>query len=73
MIYGADGIKIAPCRLRNISVTGALLELAGETELPTSFLLSLSKNGEVVRRCNVVWRLSTAVGVRFEDGVFELR
>jgi hypothetical protein len=68
MIYDTDGKWVAPCRLRNISVSGAQLELKRETELPRTFLLSLSKNGEVVRRCVIVWELSTVVGVRFEDG-----
>jgi hypothetical protein len=73
MLYKTDGQWIAPCRVRNISVTGAQIELRRETDLPPTFLLSLSKNGEVIRRCNIVWQLSTVVGVRFEDGVYESR
>jgi PilZ domain len=73
MAYNTGGKQIAPCRVRNISVSGAQLEFSREPELPKTFLLSLSPNGEVVRRCNIVWQYSTVVGVRFEDGVFELR
>jgi hypothetical protein len=73
MLYTIDGQLIAPCRVRNISVSGAQIELRREAELPKTFLLSLSKNGEVVRRCITVWQLATVVGVRFEDGIYELR
>jgi PilZ domain len=65
MIYASDGARIAPCRLRNISATGAQIELARETVLPKTFLLSLSESGTVLRRCAIVWQFSTVVGVKF--------
>jgi hypothetical protein len=49
------------------------IEPRREADLPKTFLLSLSKNGEVVRRCNIVWQRSTVVGVKFDGGVYELR
>jgi hypothetical protein len=64
MIYGADGARIGPCRLRNISNTGAQLELRRETVLPKTFLLALSEDGRVRRRCTIVWQFSTVVGVK---------
>lgn len=60
MIYGADGNMITPCRLRNVSSSGAQLELARDLELPRTFLLSLSKKGEVIRRCTNIRRLSAS-------------
>jgi hypothetical protein len=69
MIYAVNGARIAPCRLRNISVTGAQIELQREIELPKTFLLSLSENGVVRRRCIIAWQFSTVVGVKFDlDG-----
>lgn len=69
MIYAINGAQIAPCRLRDISVTGAQIELLREIELPKTFLLSLSENGSVRRRCIIAWQFSTVVGVRFDvDG-----
>jgi hypothetical protein len=65
MIYGSDGHRIAPCRLRNVSETGAQIELERETVLPKTFLLSLSTTGGVQRRCTIAWQFSTVVGVRF--------
>jgi hypothetical protein len=67
MIYGDDGARIAPCRLRNISTTGAQIELHREADLPKTFRLALSENGRVQRRCTIVWQFSTVVGVKFAD------
>jgi PilZ domain len=65
MIYGTDGARIAPCVVRNVSVGGAQIELQREVSLPKTFLLSLSENGHVRRRCKIVWQFATAVGVSF--------
>ena len=65
MIYGTDGARISPCRLRNISTTGAQIELRRETTLPKVFLLALSEDGRVRRRCTIVWQFSTVIGVKF--------
>jgi hypothetical protein len=67
MIYAANGTRIAPCRLRNVSATGAQIELHREIELPRKFLLSLSENGVVRRQCVIAWQFSTVVGVKFDS------
>jgi hypothetical protein len=67
MVYAISGVRIAPCRLRNVSETGAQIELQRETVLPASFLLTLSVNGQVQRRCSLVWQFSTVAGVKFTD------
>jgi hypothetical protein len=51
--------------LRNVSATGAQIELSREIELPKKFLLSLSESGQVRRQCTIVWQFSTVVGVHF--------
>jgi hypothetical protein len=65
MIYGTNGTRIAPCLVRNVSVGGAQLELPREVDLPKTFLLSHSENGQVRRRCKIVWQLATVAGVSF--------
>jgi hypothetical protein len=65
MIYGMDGTPIVACELRNVSATGAQIALAKEMEVPRSFLLALSHNGEVRRKCSVAWQFSIMIGVRF--------
>jgi len=52
------------CIVRNLSETGAALEITGETTVPDQFSLIIKP--EVVRRnCEVVWRKQKRVGVRF--------
>jgi PilZ domain len=65
MIYNTKGGRIDSCRLRNVSATGAQIELLREIALPKKFLLSLAQNGIVKRKCAIVWQFSTVVGVKF--------
>ena len=68
MIYSEAGQRLAECELRNVSATGAQLELRRETNLPVNFILTLSQSGVVRRRCELVWQFSTVLGVRFLSG-----
>ncbi|MEA2934471.1 MAG: hypothetical protein QOD74_1117 [Variibacter sp.] len=65
MIYDASGKAIMPCSLRNVSETGAKLELNQDVPLPGSFLLALTRGGNVRRLCQPVWQHATVAGVRF--------
>jgi PilZ domain len=55
------------CSIIDVSETGARLELASNEELPERFMLLLTKAGDARRRCRVVWRTGSAVGVEFPD------
>ena len=66
VVHAASGEAIARCRLRNISKTGAQIELSRDVDLPQRFVLSLSSQGQVHRRCHLVWQFSTVVGARFD-------
>ena len=63
-----DGLMSAPCVVRDISGTGARLELAGDLALPDSFDLYIEKKHEthhaVVKR-----RMNREVRVAFDDVV----
>jgi PilZ domain-containing protein len=65
MIYDIKGNSLMRCIVRDVSATGARLELALDEPLPKSFLLSLTKDGMVRRMCRVAWQLATVAGVRF--------
>ena len=65
IMYDENGIRIGSCRLRDISSVGAQIELFRKMELPKTFVLGLSSNSEVKRRCAIAWQSSTVVGVRF--------
>jgi hypothetical protein len=53
------------CAVTDISHSGARLVLETAEELPDRFLLLLTKNGGARRRCKVIWRNGTTVGVQF--------
>jgi hypothetical protein len=44
---------------------GARLALSFAGEVPNEFLLSLSRDGSVRRRCQIAWRAENQIGVRF--------
>jgi hypothetical protein len=64
-LYGSDGQPIGPCRLKDVSVGGALLAHSIGTELPREFILSLSRDGQVRRHCRIAWQTKEHAGVRF--------
>jgi hypothetical protein len=60
-----DGLMSVPCVVRDISATGARLELAGDVQLPASFDLFIDKRNET-RRVDTKWRRGMEIGVAFE-------
>jgi PilZ domain len=52
------------CTVRNISATGALIEVATATETPKTFTLILEME-TTERPCTIVWRKRAQIGVRF--------
>ena len=54
------------CTLSDISDVGARIELDDPRTIPDHFMLFLSNNGAARRSCDVVWRNSQQVGVRFD-------
>ena len=66
-IYDKDGSFLWPCTVRDISRSGARLELFKEAALPQYFLLSLLPDGSGRRLCSKVWQLALIAGVRFAE------
>ena len=59
--FGGGAIS---CTVRNLSVSGAALEVASPIGIPDSIVLDL----EGCRRpCRVIWRAERRIGVRFID------
>ena len=54
------------CTIKNISVTGAKIELSNTITIPTEFDLDIPARGRVYR-ARLMWRDSDAIGVAFED------
>ena len=57
------------CLITNISADGARL-FTEDAVVPEQFDLTIAEN--VLRRCQVVWRLGGEIGVRFLDGALPL-
>jgi PilZ domain len=51
--------------LSDVSQSGACLVLDRDEQLPDRFVLLLSANGGAQRRCEVIWRHGTKIGVKF--------
>jgi PilZ domain len=64
-LYTPEGRQIGRCEVRDVSEGGAMLALAVPHELPTEFVLSLSRDAKVRRKCRLVWQATKHVGVRF--------
>jgi hypothetical protein len=59
------GALIAIGAVRDISVTGARVALEDPTIVPDEFVLVFTKNGTVKRKCQIVWRGKSDVGLLF--------
>jgi hypothetical protein len=57
------GIEV-DCLVRNISATGAAIEVTSPLQCPIAFVLAIPSDGSV-RHCHVVWRKGKRIGVRF--------
>jgi len=66
-LYGKDGSFLLSCTIRDLSKTGARLELSEGTSLPQYFLVSLLPDGSGRRLCSKVWQLALIAGVRFVE------
>ena len=53
------------CAVRDVSKTGAGLDVAGEVSLPGVFKLVIEME-TVQRRCRMIWRKENRMGVVFE-------
>jgi PilZ domain len=60
-----DGKPAIGCMLGNLSDTGANVILPSGQELPHEFVLRLSADGRVARRCRIAWKTATEAGVAF--------
>jgi hypothetical protein len=64
----SDGSRFGECRLTDASDGGARLIVESPKEVPDQFSLRLSSRGRSERRCRVIWRSDTEVGIEFDRG-----
>jgi hypothetical protein len=63
-IIAFDGYGVA-CTVRNMSSSGAAVDLAEPTNLPPSCTLHIERD-HFMRRCRPVWRHARRIGVAFD-------
>ena len=63
--------KPVRCMLSDISDTGARLDVPYPDKVPERFRLWLTSSGTARRTCQVVWRKTHQMGVRFERPLSE--
>jgi hypothetical protein len=64
-IEPGNGAPVELCIIENLSETGAKLVLRTGKRLPSYFILRLSEDGRVARKCRVAWQSGNESGVEF--------
>lgn len=64
-IFLGAGSAPIPCLMLDLSSAGARLRFEENIATPDEFILVMSRDRRVNRRCEVVWRKEDSVGVRF--------
>ena len=62
LAFGGNGVA---CTVRNLSSSGAAIDLADKIRLPTSFTLLIERD-QFIRRCHPVWHNQNRIGVAFD-------
>lgn len=60
--FGGNGVA---CTVRNLSSSGAALDLTSGVSLPPSFMLVIEAD-QFIRRCHPVWSNDRRIGVAFD-------
>ena len=61
--------KLQGCVVADISDSGARLDVENSKTVPDQFVLLLSASGKAKRKCRLVWREGTQIGVEFEKSL----
>ena len=62
IVYGGGGVE---CTVRNLSATGARVDIESLTGLPNSFVLVIESD-QFMRRGRPVWYTNKKLGIAFE-------
>jgi hypothetical protein len=69
-LMAVDGTWRRPCILKDVSASGARLEVEGSIDVLQSreFFMVLSSTGLAFRRCELIWINGSTAGVQFVTG-----
>jgi PilZ domain len=57
-----DGSQVRNCTLWDVSDAGVRIAVDGPSDVPEEFSLILSLDGDLRRRCRVIWRTEQELG-----------
>ncbi len=61
-----NNLSTFECKVRNLSATGACIEMPSTLGVPNHFTLKYD-DGSPSKVCNVIWRTEKRMGLRFES------
>ncbi|ABD87111.1 PilZ domain-containing protein [Rhodopseudomonas palustris] len=64
IVFGGGGIS---CTVRNLSASGAALDVASPMGIPEQFELMIETDA-LARPCHVIWRKEKRIGIAFRQG-----
>jgi hypothetical protein len=67
-----DGRPLQVCTLVDISQSGAKLALDDAVQVPQTFRLHLTRNGQPNFSCRIVWRSTDALGISFAPAAHDM-
>lgn len=64
--FGSQAVSEIPCSVRNLSASGAALEMNSPMWFPDEVTLLIASDG-LRKPCRVIWRKERRVGVAFRE------
>jgi hypothetical protein len=64
-LFDEQQSMLGTCTIRDMSGHGAMLKLSAATSVPDEFILVLSRDGNVRRRCRIVRRTESEIAAQF--------
>ena len=68
-IYDCDGDLLSRCVIKDFSNGGAKVTGVAVGRIPDQFMLRIARGAVGMRRCRVLWRSATTLGVAFADSL----
>jgi hypothetical protein len=66
-IYGGDGDLLSHCIIKDLSNGGAKITGINVRKIPDEFMLRIARGAVGLRKCRVLWRNATTIGIEFVD------
>ncbi len=66
-IYDGEGDLLGECVIKDLSNGGAKITGIAVRKVPGEFMLRIARGAVGMRRCHVLWKSATTMGVAFVD------